>query len=370
MYFNRVIEKTNLKAAKERAVQLLQQTITFHVNRLFPERQLLYRSQGRVRYISVSRNLQLALSLLVLIAVILASAAWIKALPYSDMVASYREALSSKEALIARLAAERDSARAQAQNLSNDVDTLHTQLAAALNQTTQIKDAQVSLMAQLQERTKANADRLERAIKLTGLDLGVLGKKKGSGVGGPYLKANPDNNPDNNKASSLFTDMHDVFEDSVAELEAQMNRWAKLEGLFERLPVAAPLNTGYLSSRFGKRRDPFTGKWAMHSGLDLSAPRNTPVYSTAPGEITFADRDGAYGYMVEIDHGLGLTTRHGHMNKLLVKPGEKVALHQKIGLVGSTGRSTGPHLHYEIMFEGEQQDPTSFLKAGKYVFQD
>ncbi|MDP1708449.1 MAG: M23 family metallopeptidase [Gammaproteobacteria bacterium] len=314
----------------------------------------------------MSRNLQLALSLLVLIAVMLASAAWIKSLPYSDMVASYRKALSSKEALIARLAAERDSAQAQAHSLSNDVTALHAQLSAALNQTAQIKDAQVSLMAQLQERTKANADRLEKAIKLTGLDIGALSKKKDSGVGGPYLKTSPDPK----KTSSLFTNMQDVFEDSVLELETQMNRWANLEGLFERLPVAAPLNTGYLSSQFGKRRDPFTGRWAMHSGLDLSAPRNTPVYSTAPGEITFADHHDAYGYMVEIDHGLGLTTRHGHMNKLLVKPGDKVALHQKIGLVGSSGRSTGPHLHYEVMFQGEQQDPASFLKAGKYVFQE
>lgn len=347
-------------------MQPLQQTITSYVSRFFPERQLLYRSQGRVRYISVSRNLQLVISLLSLVATILAGVAWAKTLPYSDMVASYRAALSSKETLITRLAAERDNALAQAQNLSNEVSTLHTQLSSALDQTAQIKDAQVTLMAQLQERTKANADRLEKAIKLTGLDLGALSKKKGSGIGGPYLKASASNK----KITSPFTDMRDVFEVSVAELEAQMNRWASLEGLFARLPVAAPLKIGYISSQFGKRHDPFTGKWAVHSGLDLSAPRNTPVYSTAPGEVTFADRDGAYGYMVEINHGLGLSTRHGHMNKLLVKPGEKVSLHQKIGLVGSTGRSTGPHLHYEVMFDGEQHDPASFLKAGKYVFQD
>lgn len=337
--------------------------IVFQVNRLFPERQFLYRSQGRVRYISLSRNLQLAMSLLALLLLAWGGVIWAKSLAYTQATSAYRAALSSKEAVIAKLAAERDSALARARNLDNDAAALRAQLSASLTQIAQIKDAQVGLMVQLQERTRANANRLEKAIKLTGLNLNTLREKKG-GVGGPYLKSQRDNTP------NPFADMRDVFADSVAELEAQMNRWASLEGLFQRLPVTTPLNTGYLSSRFGKRRDPFTGKWAMHSGLDFAAPRNTPVYSTAPGTVSFADRDGAYGYMVEIDHGLGLTTRHGHLKKILVKPGEQVSLHQKIGLVGSTGRSTGPHLHYEVMFEGEQYDPASFLKAGKYVFQD
>lgn len=339
--------------------------INLYVNRFFPERQFLYRSQGRVRCISLSRNLQLALSLLVLMALTWGTLVWAQSLLQAQATRAYHTALSSKEAVIDSLVAERDRALAQTRKLSNDVATLRVQLSASLNQVSQIKDAQISLMTQLQERTKANANRLERAIRLTGLDLSTLREKQGAGVGGPYLTPSP-----RDKGPNPFTDMRDVFADSVAALEAQMNRWVSLEGLFERLPVSAPLNTGYLSSNFGKRRDPFTRKWAMHSGLDFAAPRNTPVYSTAPGKVTFAGRDGAYGYMVEIDHGLGLTTRHGHMNKLLVKPGEQISRQQKIGLVGSSGRSTGPHLHYEVMLNGEQQDPAPFLKAGKYVFQD
>lgn len=341
-------------------------SIAPQVTRLFPERQFLYRSQGRVRYISLSCNVQIALSLFMLILIGWGVAAWAKTLPYADVMASYRTALAAQKIQLAKLTAERNSARTHAQTLSNDVNSLQAQLSGALNQVAHIKDAQVTLMVQLQERTKSNADRLERAIKLTGLDLKALGADKSTGVGGPYLAASGADT----KAHNPFSDMRNIFEDSVAELENQMNRWASLESLFERLPVAAPLNTGQLSSNFGKRRDPFTSRWAMHSGLDLAAPRNTPVYSTAPGKVTFAGRDGPYGYMIEIDHGLGLTTRHGHMNKLLVKSGERVELHQKIGLVGSSGRSTGPHLHYEVLFKGEPRDPASFLEAGRYVFQE
>lgn len=344
-------------------MQLLK-TISLHVNQLFPERQLLYRSQGRVRYISLSRNVQIGMCLLVLMMVGWAGASWLKMRPYTEVIASYRAALSAKEAQLAQLSAERDSARTVAQNLNSEVSALHAQLSGALTQVTEIKDAQITLMAQIQERTKGNADRLEQAIKLTGLNLNTLGGKTNAGVGGPLIAASKPAP----KTGNPFADMNDMFEDSVAEMETQMNRWAHLEGLFEHLPVAAPINTGQLSSRFGKRQDPFTNRWAMHSGLDMSAPFNTPVYSTAPGKITFAGRDGPYGYMIEIDHGLGLTTRHGHLNKLLVTPGERVDLHQKIGLVGSSGRSTGPHLHYEIAYQGEPRDPALFLEAGKHVF--
>ncbi|MDA1107402.1 MAG: M23 family metallopeptidase [Proteobacteria bacterium] len=318
-----------------------------------------------MRYISLSRNVQIAMCLLVLMMVGWAGASWIKMRPYTQVLASYREALSTREALLAQLSAERDSARTHAQNLNSEINTLHVQLSGALNQVAEIKDAQFTLMAQIQERTKGNAYRLEQAIKLTGLNLNTLGGKTNAGVGGPLMAASKPAT----KTGNPFADMNDMFEDSVAEMETQMSRWARLEGLFEHLPIVAPINTGQLSSRFGKRQDPFTNRWATHNGLDLSAPLNTPAYSTAPGKVTFAGRNGPYGYMVEIDHGLGLTTRHGHLNKLLVKSGEQVGLRHKIGLVGSSGRSTGPHLHYEVMFQGKPHDPARFLEAGKYVFQ-
>ena len=108
----------------------------------------------------------------------------------------------------------------------------------------------------------------------------------------------------------------------------------------------------------------------MHYGLDFAGPFKTIVRATAAGVITYAGRKGPYGRFVEINHGLGVKTRYAHLHKILVKKGEKVNFRQKIGMMGSTGRSTGSHVHYEVLFKGRSQDPDKFLKAGKYVFKD
>ncbi len=104
------------------------------------------------------------------------------------------------------------------------------------------------------------------------------------------------------------------------------------------------------------------------SGRFATRPR-TPIYSPGPGTVIFAGRNGAYGNMVEIDHGLGLTTRYAHMHAISVERGQDVSMGDGIGLVGSTGRSTGPHLHYEVRFNGQPRNPWNFLKAGEHVFE-
>ena len=108
----------------------------------------------------------------------------------------------------------------------------------------------------------------------------------------------------------------------------------------------------------------------MHYGLDLAGWRKAPVYSTAPGTVVFSGRKGRYGKMVEIDHGNGILTRYGHLFKTHVRKGQKLGHRHKIGLLGSTGRSTGPHVHYEILFNGKQLDPLKFIKAGRHVFKE
>ena len=136
----------------------------------------------------------------------------------------------------------------------------------------------------------------------------------------------------------------------------------------KRLPISTPLNYYTISSHFGKRRDPINKRWAMHMGLDFGGIKNSRVYATAPGKVIFAGRNGKYGKLIEIDHGLGFKTKYGHLNKILVKRGQKVTNRAKIGLMGSTGRSTGPHLHYEILVKGKHQNPWHFIKAGRYVY--
>ncbi len=119
-----------------------------------------------------------------------------------------------------------------------------------------------------------------------------------------------------------------------------------------------------MSSPFGMRTDPFNGRAAMHTGIDLRGERGEPVHATADGTVSIAGRDGGYGKMVEINHGNGLSTRYGHLSEIDVRVGQKVRIGQTIGKIGSTGRSTGPHLHYETRINGEAVNPQKFLRAG------
>jgi murein DD-endopeptidase MepM/ murein hydrolase activator NlpD len=129
-----------------------------------------------------------------------------------------------------------------------------------------------------------------------------------------------------------------------------------------QLPTALPVEAQWNASSFGWRIDPFTGEQAMHEGIDFSAPPGTPIRAAAAGIVVAAERHPFYGNMVEIDHGNDLVTRYAHASKLLVKEGALVKRGQKVAEVGSTGRSTGPHLHFEVRFKGAAQNPNRFLQ--------
>ena len=131
------------------------------------------------------------------------------------------------------------------------------------------------------------------------------------------------------------------------------------------LPLGRPIRgQPTVSSPFGTRLDPFTRGLALHTGLDLKAEYGEPARATAPGRVSAAEFAGGYGNMVEIDHGHGVVTRFGHLARIAVRPGQRVAAGDVLGLVGSTGRSTGAHLHYETRIDGEPVDPQRFLEAG------
>ena len=146
--------------------------------------------------------------------------------------------------------------------------------------------------------------------------------------------------------------------DMLGVLEAQLFEQAVKKRLMPTMmPVAAPYN----ASGFGRRVDPFTGQWAMHEGIDFLADLGSPVVAAAGGVVVFAGRHPQYGYMVDIDHGNDLVTRYAHCSKLLVREGDVVHRGRKIAEYGSTGRSTGPHLHFEVRFRGVAQNPAKFL---------
>lgn len=147
-------------------------------------------------------------------------------------------------------------------------------------------------------------------------------------------------------------------QDGLTMLDLVLTRRAGVEA---RLPTYMPVNYPWLSSSFGWRRNPVTGRHAMHEGLDFAAPKGTPIYAASGGVVANAKTMSGYGKMVEIDHGHGLLTRYAHASKLLVEPGDLIEKGQKIALVGSTGRSTGAHLHFEVRMAGHPLDPTLFL---------
>ena len=178
------------------------------------------------------------------------------------------------------------------------------------------------------------------------------------GRGGPLVLARPMTELDLQKAIAELTDAVDARDDSLSSIEAKILQQSVLK---EMLPNAEPVNVAYNSSSYGWRIDPFTGGKAFHEGLDFPANIGTPIYAAADGIVSFADHTPDYGNIVKIEHGSGLETRYAHASKLLVHAGERVAKGQIVAEVGSTGRSTGPHLHYEIRLNGDSLDPRKYL---------
>jgi murein DD-endopeptidase MepM/ murein hydrolase activator NlpD len=147
--------------------------------------------------------------------------------------------------------------------------------------------------------------------------------------------------------------------------------WKKLDTLASgaiAIPSEKPLRTAEFTSGFGVRSDPFRHGAAMHPGIDLAAPYGTPVYATADGTVLRAGwNNGGYGNLVEIDHGRGIMTRYGHMSKVIVAEGQHVTRGQQVGFVGSTGRSTGNHLHYEVRIDNSPVNPIPFMRSTDYL---
>lgn len=130
-------------------------------------------------------------------------------------------------------------------------------------------------------------------------------------------------------------------------------------------PSGRPIKSGWISSYFGRRIDPFTGRPSFHPGIDFAGKMGSPVLAVASGVVVFAGRDHGYGNLVQIDHGNGYATRYGHCEKILVKVGDKVRKNQKIALMGSTGRSTGPHVHFEVLRHGKIVNPARYVGAAR-----
>jgi murein DD-endopeptidase MepM/ murein hydrolase activator NlpD len=178
-------------------------------------------------------------------------------------------------------------------------------------------------------------------------------KPAAGNIGGPFVAA---------PASADLT----AFRTSVAVVQGELARYNTIRAMAAKLPLTAPVADPSVSSGFGTRVDPFLGTPALHTGLDFRALQGMPVGATAPGTVIAADigYNGGYGNMVDIDHGNGIVTRFGHLSEISVKVGQAVGKGTIIGRAGSTGRATGPHVHYEVRIDDDPIDPTRFLSAG------
>ncbi|MCV6602121.1 MAG: M23 family metallopeptidase [Cohaesibacter sp.] len=231
------------------------------------------------------------------------------------------DAIAKRDATIVRLA---DAA----QQLDND-----------------ILDNAVILGNILQDIRK-KTERVERRIASLGVTLDT-----NVAMGGPYLPL-----------------AHHASQEHLAagaeKVTNALDQYMRLRENLRKLPIAHPLPSGRLTSRFGPRRDPFLGRMAMHSGLDIAQAHGTPIRASGAGKVTHAGRRSGYGLMVEIDHGNGVTSRYAHMSKVIARKGQWIKKGATVGKVGSSGRSTGPHLHFETRIRGKAVNPSSFLLTG------
>jgi murein DD-endopeptidase MepM/ murein hydrolase activator NlpD len=213
----------------------------------------------------------------------------------------------------------------------------------------QVEVNQSAALNAIEERFDATAHRMRSVLSDLGVKVGKPPPPRG--VGGPLVAV---------KNSELSAFQRQLYRISLARAQVQ-----HLTQTLQAVPVRRPISgDAELSSGFGVRIDPFLGRPAMHTGLDFRAATGDRVLATANGTVISAGWNGGYGKMVEVSHGNGFTTRYAHLSEILVSVGQRVTIGQAIGKVGSTGRSTGPHLHYETRIDDEAVDPQKFLRAG------
>ncbi len=209
----------------------------------------------------------------------------------------------------------------------------------------------------------AMAEKIERnraIIEATGLSINTILSSGLSGKGGPLLDL------DGNADGDI-----EITDPRLAHVQARTREAQRLDEVMNSIPLGHPVAAEYYrTSSYGIRKDPFTKRPSMHHAVDFASFRMAPIVATADGTIKFEGFKGGYGRVVEIDHGHGFVTRYAHLAKSFVKRGQKVSKGDKIGGMGSTGRSTSTHLHYEVEFQGRATNPDNFLKAGQYVQQN
>jgi len=361
---------------------------------LFQDHEIFVRTHGHVRFVRVSAVWQKRVALIAGVVLLAWAGATLAVLVNQLLSADERAAVAAKQAEAsaaeARIAKYRDNVAETAADLEDRQEQLeewskvhfgvepaavtpeaHTEGAAPAAEQAPLKTSamidpnlppEAQVLARLEARQEDFANRLltavneraakaEGAVAKLGMNPAALIRNAAAGRGGPFIPYRGGKG----RASSLGK--------SFAALESALFRMEVLERTLVAIPSGQPANVLMLSSSFGYRSDPFTGAGAMHAGLDFPGPMGTPILAAAPGRVVYVGQKSGYGNVVEIDHGQGILTRYAHLSGFTSKVGAQVAAGEQIAKMGSTGRSTGSHLHFEVRLNGVAVNPRRFLEA-------
>jgi murein DD-endopeptidase MepM/ murein hydrolase activator NlpD len=355
----------------------------------FPEREFFMRSQGQVRFIKITSRLQIAAAS----AVVLLLGGWgvsMGAVAFNHYRGSAeRSSLLQREA---EIASAESRVKAYRKNLGSVVDDLQRRQAFLEQMNKMLPDdvqagetvsdsrseadktirkvsaavPEAGALARLEARQLALVERMTRfadrraaraeaAIRQLGLNPRAM-LRPASGMGGPLVR--------------LSTSRDGSIDPRFQRLGLSLARMDALENGLSSIPQVMPADRGMISSGFGYRSDPFTGAGAMHTGLDFRGAVGSPIHAAANGRVSFVGQRSGYGNVVEVSHGNGLLTRYAHMSAFRARVGEGVQAGDIIGLIGSSGRSTGPHLHFEVRINDRAVNPRPFLETAPHVLEE
>lgn len=358
----------------------------------FPDREFFMRADGQVRFIKISARLQMRVAAAMVAAVFfwllaLAVMAWGQYRAEADLASFAREKarvataserlkeyggnldkvvddLEQRQAFLeemARMLPEdmvRDSAaEGTVTDSSAEAGATVRKVSALIPEArglAEIEARQIAFAERLTRFADARARRAEAAMRKLNLDPKFMSRETQAAMGGPF------------EPISGGEDIDPRFE----RLGLSLARMAVLERALDGIPQVVPASVENITSGFGYRRDPFNGHAAMHAGLDFKGAIGSPIFAAADGRVTFAGWKSGYGQAIEITHGNGMLTRYAHLSRIGVKVGQEVDAGDTIGGLGSTGRSTGPHLHFEVRINDRAVNPRPFLEAAPDVLKE
>lgn len=375
----RVMHKQNTK-----------QGLKARLDHMFTDREFFMRSHGQVRFLTLSATLQKRVFYSVAAALVAWMLITLVMMVNQLTVSGERMALAQKEAQVnsteSRVASYKASIEDVAADLKQRQDVLDAmteqfvgeqpaaagataqkqndeqisentrKISAAFPEATQLAELearQILFARRLTMAANQRTDQAAAAIRKFGLNPDKLSKNSMESMGGPFIP--------------FFKDRNEQMHPTLERLNLALQRMDALEKTLIAIPSGQPSSTGMVSSSYGYRRDPFTGGGAMHSGIDFKGPRGQPILAAAGGKVTHAGWKSGYGKTVEITHGNGLLTRYAHLSRIGVTNGQKIEQGIQLGAMGSTGRSTGSHLHFEVRLNGVAINPRPFLEANTDV---